>query len=156
DIAAQWRTSAHAFSSFNNPVYRVAVDRFRKDRGNEKSRFCGGCHDVALLVDGAMDQPIPPDDQRAHAGITGKMCPGTVGSRPAGNGSFPLDLGDIPVPAAGDSESVRKHKVRAAPSPLRSAAMCGSCHRAYLDESTGNAHHLAGQDDATPWQRSIY
>src|SRR5262245_47791609 len=35
DAAAQWQSSAHAFGSFNNPVYRVAVDRIRKDLGNE-------------------------------------------------------------------------------------------------------------------------
>jgi tetratricopeptide (TPR) repeat protein len=156
DVAAQWRTSAHAFASFNNPVYRVAVDRFRKDRGNANSRFCAGCHDVALLVDGAMDQPIVPEDQRAHAGIGCKTCHGITGARPDGNGSYTLDLGDIPLPKDGDPESLRRHKARATPTPLKSAAMCASCHRAYLDESTGNASRLVGQDDATPWQRSLY
>src|SRR5215471_11710594 len=54
DAAAQWRTSAHAFGSFNNPIYRVVVDRFRREVSKVESRFCGGCHDIALLVDGAM------------------------------------------------------------------------------------------------------
>jgi tetratricopeptide (TPR) repeat protein len=156
DVAAQWKTSAHAFASFNNPVYRVAVDRFRKDRGNVKSRFCAGCHDVALLVDGAMDQPVVPEDQRAHAGIGCKTCHGITGARPDGNGSYTLDLGDIPLPRDGDPESLRRHKARVTPTPLKTAAMCASCHRSYLDESTGNASHLTGQDDATPWQRSLF
>ena len=39
DIAATWRASAHAFSSFNNPVYRTVVERFRMDRGNDRSLF---------------------------------------------------------------------------------------------------------------------
>jgi hypothetical protein len=72
DVAGQWRKSAHAFASFNNPVYRVVVEKIRKDRGNKTSQFCGGCHDVALLVDGAMIGAIEPTDLRAHAGITCK------------------------------------------------------------------------------------
>src|SRR5580704_7067873 len=39
DAAAQWQSSAHAFASFNNPVYRVAVDRFRATVGRDASRF---------------------------------------------------------------------------------------------------------------------
>src|SRR5262249_35547015 len=69
DVAAQWRKSAHAFASFNNPIYRVAVDRLRRDRGEKTSHFCGGCHDASLLVDGAMLAPIEGTDLRAHAGI---------------------------------------------------------------------------------------
>src|SRR3954453_21214812 len=34
--------------------------------------------------------------------------------------------------------------------------MCSSCHKAFLDDSTGNAHHLVGQDDASPWARSAF
>jgi hypothetical protein len=39
---------------------------------------------------------------------------------------------------------------------LREADLCISCHRSFLDGSTGNAHHIVGQDDATPWRRSAY
>src|SRR3974377_1005086 len=49
DAAAQWASSAHAFASFNNPIYRVVVDAYRARVGRDKSRFCAGCHDVALL-----------------------------------------------------------------------------------------------------------
>ncbi len=48
------------------------------------------------------------------------------------------------------------HVARVAPPELRSFGMCASCHRAFLDPSTGNTHHLIGQDDVTPWQRSAY
>src|SRR4051794_17898573 len=49
DVAAEWRSSAHAFASFTNPAYRASVDRFRAEVGPAQSRHCGGCHDVALL-----------------------------------------------------------------------------------------------------------
>jgi hypothetical protein len=103
DIEDQWRTSAHAFASFNNPVYRVSVDRLRRERGVRESRACGGCHDVALLVDGAMDAEIKPADRRAHAGVSCSVCHGMTSVRPDGNGSYTLDLGDFPVPKAGDA-----------------------------------------------------
>lgn len=156
DIEAQWRASAHAFASFNNPIYRTSVDRLRKDRGNKASRFCAGCHDIALLVDGAMDAEIEPKDRRAHAGVSCRVCHGVVATRPDGNGSYTLDVGDFPVPKEGDAESVRKHKARAAASPLRTASLCAGCHKAFLHEGTGNDHFMIGQDDATPWSRSAY
>jgi tetratricopeptide (TPR) repeat protein len=156
DIEAQWRASAHAFASFNNPIYRTAIDRLRKDRGTKASRFCAGCHDIALLVDGAMDGDIEPKDRRAHAGVSCRVCHGVTATRPDGNGSYTLDLGEFPVPKEGDAESVRKHKARAAASPLRTASLCASCHKAFLHEGTGNDHFMIGQDDATPWARSAY
>ena len=156
DIEAQWRTSAHAFASFNNPIYRTSIDRLRKDRGVTASRFCAGCHDIALLVDGAMDAEIDPKDRRAHAGVACRVCHGATATRPDGNGSYTLDLGDFPVPREGDPESVRRHKARAAASPLRTASLCASCHKAFLHEGTGNDHFMIGQDDATPWARSVY
>ncbi len=156
DAAAQWRSSAHAFSSFSNPVYRVSVDRFRAEVGMPQSRHCGGCHDIALMADGAMDHPIEPTDKRAHAGVNCRTCHGIEEVRPDGNGSYTLTGRPIPLPREGDAESLRLHKERVTPAPLRTAGMCGTCHRAFLDESTGNPHFFAGADDPTPWQRSVY
>ncbi|MBK9261960.1 MAG: hypothetical protein IPM54_19415 [Polyangiaceae bacterium] len=129
---------------------------FRADAGEKTSRFCGGCHDIALLVDGAMDAPIEPDDVRAHAGIGCKTCHGIVSTRVDGNGSYELSAEPIPVPVQGDPNSIAVHKKGAASSVLRTNALCVSCHRAFLHEGTGNAHFLIGQDDVTPWQQSAY
>jgi PAS domain-containing protein len=156
DAAAQWRSSAHAFGSFNNPVYRVVVDRFRADVGKEASRFCGGCHDVALLVDGAMSKEVAPSDPRGHGGITCRVCHGIESTRPDGNGSYLLASSPIPIPRDGDDASLRAHRARMAMPPLRTAQMCGSCHRAFLSPETGNPSHLVGQDELGTWQRSAY
>jgi hypothetical protein len=156
DAAAQWRSSAHAFGSFNNPIYRVVVDRFRADVGKDASRFCGGCHDVALLADGAMSKEVAPTDSRGHGGITCRVCHGVESTRPDGNGSYLLASSPIPIPREGDDESLRAHKARMAMPPLRTAAMCGSCHRAFLSPETGNPSHLVGQDELGAWQRSAY
>jgi tetratricopeptide (TPR) repeat protein len=156
DAAAQWRSSAHAYGSFNNPIYRVAVDRFRATVGNEASRFCGGCHDVALLVDGAMSSEIKANDGRAHGGVTCRVCHGTESVRPDGNGSYVLASSPVPIPRDGDEASLRAHKARVALAPLRTAEMCGSCHRSFLSPETGNPAHLVGQDELGAWQRSVY
>ena len=156
DVAAQWRTSAHAFASFNNPVYRVAVDRIRRERDPRTSRFCGGCHDVALLVDGAMDAEIVPTDLRAHAGISCATCHSIASTRSDGNGSYDLEASPIATPDEASPASRTAHRERVGRAALRTAAMCSTCHKAFLDPDTGNAVHLIGQDDATPWARSAY
>jgi hypothetical protein len=156
DVVAQWRVSAHAFASFNSPIYRTSVDRFRSEVGREPSRFCGGCHDVALLVDGAMDSDIASTDRRAFAGVTCRTCHGIVETRPDGNGSYVLAAAAIPIPDMSDPASIARHKERAAPAPLRTAELCGTCHRAFLNEATGNHSFLTGMDEYGAWSRSGY
>jgi tetratricopeptide (TPR) repeat protein len=155
DVAAQWRTSAHLFASFNNPVYRVAVQRFRDEVGNEESRFCGGCHDVPLLVDGAMDRDIEPHDARAHSGITCRTCHGISDVERDGNGSFTVRSAAIPLPASNDASSLERHKQVASRSAV-GAELCASCHRSFLGTETGLDARLAGMDEVTAWSSSAH
>ncbi len=156
DVAAQWRASAHSFASFNNPVYRAVVEKFRAEVGFVASRFCGGCHDVALIADRGMDVPIATDDPRAHAGINCRVCHSATSASFDGNASVALGAADIPVPRPDDAASVERH-VAALRRPVRDdAAFCGSCHRAFLNPDVGNAAFLIGQDDYTPWARSAF
>src|SRR5262245_1383413 len=152
DVVSQWRTSAHALASFNNPIYRAVVDGFRSEVNAPTSKFCGGCHDLALMMDGQMDGAVEPTDERAHAGLTCRTCHSIVHDRPDGNGSYTLTGAPIPFPSKGDAASVAAHVARVAPPELRTFGLCAGCHRAFLDRSTGNTHHLIGQDDVTPWQ----
>jgi tetratricopeptide (TPR) repeat protein len=157
DAVAQWRTSAHAFASFNNPLYRLSVDRLRMEHGPAPSRMCAACHDVALLTDRAMDvREIRPDDARAHAAITCQTCHGIVRTRPDGNGSYTLATEEIPLPSDKEPGSIARHKARVGSSALRTAELCGSCHRSFLDATTGNATAFFGMDDFTPWSTSEF
>jgi hypothetical protein len=155
DVAAQWETSAHALSSFSNPIYLTAVDMFRTDVGNQASQFCGGCHDVALLVDGAMATDVQPDDVRAHAGIACKTCHGIESVAVDGNGSYTLRQQPIPLPKKDDEASLLEHR-RVASRQTLGVALCASCHRSFLGPDTGNPHHLAGQDEVTGWKSSAF
>lgn len=156
DVAASWRTSAHSYGSFNNPIYRSTVDRTRTEAGKKESRFCGGCHDISLMVDGAMTEEIAPTDARAHTGIACRTCHGIEEATNDGNASYTLNGNEIPLPSMSDPASIELHKQKSALKPLRTAELCASCHRAFLDENSGNTHHLPGMDDVTPWGRSIF
>lgn len=155
DVAAQWRTSAHAFSSFNNPVYRVAIERLRHERGAAPSRMCAACHDVALLADGGMDGAEVPADARAVAGISCTTCHSTVNVTKDGNGSLAL-RGDEALPSEIARATLAAHRERVINPPLRTSALCGACHRSFLDESTGNTTPFFGMDDYGGWLGSAY
>lgn len=156
DVLAQWSTSAHAWASFNNPVYRLSIEDFRALRGPRASQFCGGCHDIALLIDNAMTlADIVPEDSRAHVGVNCRVCHGVEETRYDGNGSFRLGKRPISVPTGNDSASVERHRQAASVRRLGSD-LCITCHRSFLGKETGNDAHLNGQNDASDWQRSPY
>lgn len=156
EVYAAWRASPHAAASFDNPWYRQAVDAIREQRGPEASRFCGGCHDPLLLVADAMDEPVEPSDPRAHAGITCMVCHGIQEARPDGNASYTLRTSAVPIPDPASEEEVAAHVAALTPEPLRTAALCGTCHRGFLGPHMENPHHLPGVDDPTAWGRSGY
>ncbi|MCB9631190.1 MAG: hypothetical protein H6721_03455 [Sandaracinus sp.] len=156
DEAEQHAASAHARSSFDNPWYRATVDRLREDVGFEASRHCAGCHDPVMLVAGAMDAPIEPDDPRTRVGVTCSVCHGIVETRSDGNASYTLSTAPIPIPDPNDEDEVAVHRARVAPSVLRTPGLCGSCHRGFLGTFTGNEGHLPGLDEAGPWRGSAW
>jgi len=81
DAHADWETSAHHFSSFNNPAYLTAVTEARnvfqqRDGHVAASRWCAGCHDPVPLFSGDFDDPAYDmvDHPTASAGITCTVC----------------------------------------------------------------------------------
>ncbi|MFT3709050.1 MAG: multiheme c-type cytochrome [Archangium sp.] len=156
DIAAQWKTSAHALASFTNPIYRVSVDKLRTDRGTAPSRMCGSCHDLALLTTGGMDeQLIAAEDPRAHAGVSCTTCHSTIHTTRDGNGSLTLRSDQV-FPSLPAESTLEKHRARVASPVLRTAELCGTCHRSFLTDETGNKSAFFGMDDYGGWHRSAY
>ena len=156
DIAAQWKTSTHALASFSNPLYRVSIDKLREDRGTAPSRMCGACHDLALLTTGAMDEKeIDAEDPRAHAGVSCTTCHSTVHATRDGNGSLTLRSDEV-FPSAPADSTLEKHRARVASPTLRTAELCGTCHRSFLAAETGNASAFFGMDDYGAWQHSAW
>ncbi|MEM9730685.1 MAG: multiheme c-type cytochrome, partial [Myxococcota bacterium] len=156
DVASHWATSAHARSSFDNPWYRTSVDAFRSARGNRASRFCAGCHDPLLLTTGGIDQEVSPEDDLAYAGITCTTCHSVEAATADGNGSYALTDRAILMPDPAVPQEIEAHRKRLTLTPLRTEALCGSCHRSFVGPAMGSPHHLAGIDDLGHWRNSAY
>ncbi len=156
DVASHWMHSAHAYASFDNPWYRAGVDRFREERGNEASRFCAGCHDPLLLLSGDIDHEVTPENDLAYAGITCLVCHSVESTLPDGNASLAMTDHAVLIPDPADPEEIEAHRARLTMEPLRSAKLCGSCHRSFSGPDIGNANHLPGIDDFGDWSSSAF
>lgn len=190
DVVEQWKTSAHRFSSFNNPFYEASIELLRADEGERnpwlathrertgapsgdgtvKSRWCGACHDPALLFTGVMDGPIDRASVEAQAGLTCLTCHGvrTLHDR-TGNGNYVLRastpqlymFSDATEP--GIQRELHDAALRARPDAHRSAMVsdvvrspefCGSCHKVSLREPLNDYRWLRGQNEFDAWGNS--
>jgi hypothetical protein len=145
-ITAQWRSSAHRLSSFNNPYYAAATTAFRAERGHAASTFCGDCHDPALVDQ--MDGPIDPTSPQAQAGIGCMTCHGMTHADIRGNGQFTAEISK-PHPGKRHAEFVARPL-------LRTTTLCGSCHRVGLLETVTHERWYRGQDEWGDWYDSGY
>ena len=172
DLLDQWESSVHRRGSFNNQWYRKSIEYMQEVAGVEASKWCGGCHDPAILQSGMMDTPITEivDTPQAQAGITCTACHmiSSVGST-MGNGDY-----EITVPALHDlaiSENrllsgLHDFVVRMDPEPHRrtfikpffrgefSAEYCSSCHKVHLDEPVNSYRWIRGFNEYDNWQAS--
>jgi hypothetical protein len=95
DIYKQWQSSAHHFSSFNNQWYRKSIEYMQDRVGTKPSKWCGGCHDPAVLYSGLMDTPIKQIVHRpeSQAGLGCMMCHSIANVKSTmGQGDFYLDV----------------------------------------------------------------
>lgn len=172
DVFDQWEGSAHHFSSFNNQWYRKSVEYMQEVAGVQASKWCGGCHDPAILQSGKMDTPIKEivHTPEAQAGLTCTACHmiSAVGSS-MGQGDY-----EITVPALHDlatSENPLLNKihdtlVRLDPEPHRrtflkpffrgedSAEYCSACHKVHLDVPVNSYRWIRGFNEYDNWQAS--
>jgi hypothetical protein len=165
DTHAKWATSAHRFSSFNNPAYLFSVREIRRvvqerDGHVRASRFCAACHDPVPLFAGLFDDPaFDADHPTAQAGITCVVCHavGAVSSV-RGNGAYvlgepvyyPMTFSQSPA-----LREVSKQLIKARPDlhkrsflkPLhRTAEFCSTCHKVHLPAELNRYRWLRGQN----------
>jgi tetratricopeptide (TPR) repeat protein len=95
DTVQQWESSAHRFSSFNNPFYVATVEYLRNTpaepnefidahlqkfglpkeaAGKIKSRWCASCHDPLIQLSGRMGKDIDKGGVEAQAGLICLSC----------------------------------------------------------------------------------
>ena len=171
DIYNQWNSSAHHFSSFNNQWYRKSIEYMQDTVGTQPSKWCGGCHDPAVLYAGKMDTPIKQivHTPEAQAGLGCMMCHSIADVKSTmGQGDFYLEYPKLHEFAASKSPLVRSlhdFMIKLNPEPHRrvflkpfmkqqTAEFCSSCHKVHLDVPVNHYRWIRGFNEYDNWQAS--
>jgi len=171
DIYNQWFSSAHHFSSFNNQWYRKSIEYMQDTVGTRPSKWCGGCHDPAVLYSGLMDTPIKQIVHRpeAQAGLGCMMCHSIAAVKSTmGQADFYLEYPKLHELAADTNPLARflhDFLVKLNPEPHRrvflkpfmreqTAEFCSTCHKVHLDVPVNHYRWIRGFNEYDNWQAS--
>jgi tetratricopeptide (TPR) repeat protein len=171
DIYNQWNSSAHHFSSFNNQWYRKSIEYMQDTIGTKPSKWCGGCHDPAVLYAGKMDTPIKQivHTPEAQAGLGCMMCHSIADVKSTmGQADFYLEYPKLHELAASKNPLVRglhDFLIKLNPEPHRrvflkpfmkqqTAEFCSSCHKVHLDVPVNHYRWFRGFNEYDNWQAS--
>jgi Tfp pilus assembly protein PilF len=171
DVYKQWYSSAHHFSSFNNQWYRKSIEYMQDVVGTRPSKWCGGCHDPAVLYAGKMDTPIKQivHTPEAQAGLGCMMCHAIADVKSTmGQGDFYLEYPKLHELAASKNPAVRTMHdflTKLNPEPHRrvflkpfmrdqTAEFCSSCHKVHLDVPVNHYRWIRGFNEYDNWQAS--
>jgi tetratricopeptide (TPR) repeat protein len=171
DIYHQWFSSAHHFSSFNNQWYRKSIEYMQDTVGTRPSKWCGGCHDPAVLYSGLMDTPIKQIVHRpeSQAGLGCMMCHSIADVKSTmGQADFYLEYPKLHELAAAKNPVARAlhdFLIKLNPEPHRrtflkpfmrtqAAEFCSSCHKVHLDVPVNHYRWFRGFNEYDNWQAS--
>ena len=171
DIYNQWFSSAHHYSSFNNQWYRKSIEYMQDTVGTRPSKWCGGCHDPAVLYSGLMDTPIKKIIHRpeSQAGLGCMMCHSIARVKSTmGQADFYLEYPKLHELAASKNFFVRTMHdflVNLNPEPHRRVFLkpfmrnqtpefCSSCHKVHLDVPVNHYRWIRGFNEYDNWQAS--
>ena len=171
DLYNQWFSSVHHFSSFNNQWYRKSIEYMQDTIGTRPSKWCGGCHDPAVLYSGLMDTPIKQIVHRpeSQAGLGCMMCHSIANVKSTmGQGDFYLEYPKLHELAASKNSVVRElhdFLIKLNPEPHRrvflkpfmreqTAEFCSSCHKVHLDVPVNHYRWFRGFNEYDNWQAS--
>ncbi|MBI3450549.1 MAG: tetratricopeptide repeat protein [Acidobacteria bacterium] len=171
DIVAQWEGSAHHFSSFNNQWYRKSIEYMQDVVGTKPSKWCGGCHDMAILFTGRMDTPIREQihTPEAQAGIGCMACHSVVHvDSTMGQGGYTIEYPEMHRLVASENPILRfahDQAVKLDPAPHKATLLkafhrqqtpefCSSCHKVHLDAPVNHYRWFRGFNDYDAWQQS--
>ena len=171
DIYKQWHESAHHFASFNNQWYRKSIMYMQDVNGIQPSKWCGGCHDPAILLNGVMDRPIRENlhTPAAQAGLACTACHSMEQVKDTmGNSGYVIKYPPLHEMAASENPAIRQlhnYLIRLDPEPHKksflkpfhrqnTAEFCSTCHKVHLDVPVNNFRWFRGFDDYDQWQSS--
>jgi tetratricopeptide (TPR) repeat protein len=139
--------------------------------GTQSSKWCAGCHDHALLLNGRWEKPVREqiDTPEAQNGLGCMSCHSIsrVDSS-MGNGGFTMTFPPLHDLANSKNQYLRdvNHFLTyLAPEPHRrtflkpfmrqdSSEFCASCHKVHLDVPVNNYRWFRGFNDYDNWQAS--
>ncbi len=171
DAYNQWYSSAHHFSSFNNQWYRKSIEYMQDTIGTQPSKWCGGCHDPAVLYSGLMDTPIKQIVHRpeSQAGLGCMMCHSIAEVKSTmGQADFYLEyprLHELAATRNPVARALHDFIIRLNPEPHRrtflkpfmreqTAEFCSTCHKVHLDVPVNHYRWLRGFNEYDNWQAS--
>ena len=171
DSFKRWEKSAHRFSSFNNPFYRRAVELMADRVGREKTKWCSGCHDPAVLFTGQMGKATMAtfsyDQFEAQQGLTCMACHSIAEVKDLrGNGGYVIEESKQYPFAFSDNKAlkeVNKLLIRMEPSLhrqtfmkpfMRTPEFCSTCHKVGLLPPLNDYHWMRGQNHYDSWYDS--
>lgn len=174
DIYNQWFSSAHHFSSFNNQWYLKSIEYMQEVNSIQSSKWCAGCHDVAVLFSGLMDKPVQEitNTVEGQAGL-GCMACHTINrvKSTMGQGDYFIEYPLLHRLANNDHpvlRGVHDLLVHLAPEAHRrtflkpfhrseganGAEFCVACHKVHLDVPVNNYRWFRGFNEYDNWQAS--
>lgn len=174
DIYNQWFSSAHHFSSFNNQWYLKSIEYMQEVNGIQSSKWCAGCHDVAVLFSGLMDKPVEEIAKtvEGQAGL-GCMACHTINrvKSTMGQGDYFIEYPLLHRLANNENPFIRAgHDLLVHLSPeahrrtflkpfhrsegARGAEFCVACHKVHLDVPVNNYRWFRGFNEYDAWQAS--
>ncbi len=165
-IFHEWNSSAHHFSSLNNPVYRSVALATAERRGPATLKLCAGCHDPLPLAAG---EPISGQIERwsSTAGITCLACH-RITEVHGGNAAYTLSAPTLHPFALSDhpwQQKLHRWLLSSFPSlhravlsrPLyRTAEYCATCHTVVATREVNGHSDLLLQNEYESWQRSRF
>ena len=171
DITAQWDSSMHHMSSFNNQWYRKSIEYMQEVVGTQPSKWCGGCHDQSVLLTGRMNTPIVRqiNTPQAQAGIGCLVCHSIVHVKDTmGQGGYVLEYPEMHRLVASRNpvlHAMHDYMVRLDPGPHKAtmlkpfhrqsrAEFCSACHKVHLDVPVNHYRWFRGFDEYDAWQGS--
>jgi len=167
-IVEEWERSAHRHASMTNPFYRATIEEMRRKTPLEKTQFCSGCHDPALLFTGEMDEAkLDFDGRAARVGLSCVACH-TIDVAPGthGNGdylftprrTYAWERSGNPTLREAHAVLIRlkpeAHKRSLRPSNVASSTFCATCHKAELSPELNDWHWFRAQDEYDAWHAS--
>ena len=169
EIYRQWESSMHRWSSFNNRFYARSIEHMQEISGTERSKWCAGCHDHAMLFSGMFERPVAEqmDKPEAHAGLGCVSCHSIVHvDSTAGNGALTLEYPKLHAVAGSRQPALRTAHdlfVKVEPAPhartfmkpfMKTPEFCSACHKVHLDEPVNHYRWLRGFNEYDNWQAS--